>query len=385
MTASAPRLPQNVEPKDVEPEVDLDHRFMAAALALGRRGLGRTAPNPAVGALVVKDGIVVGRGWTGDGGRPHAETAALAAAGPLAKGATLYVSLEPCNHHGKTPPCSEAIISSGIARVVSALEDPDPRVAGEGHRRLLGAGIPVTCGVLAEAATRGNLGHILRVTAGRPMVTLKLAETADGFAADQAGAPRLAITGAAANGFVHMLRATHDAVMVGIGTALADDPLLTVRLPGLADRKPLRLVLDADLRLSPQARLIAAREAPVLVVAGEGASAEGAAPLTAEGVEIIFARRAAGGLDLDDVLKQLGARGLTRILCEGGPTLAAALIAQGFADEVIVLTSPDALGHAGVPALTDAARAKLAATSAYDPPEIETAGEDRIARYQRVL
>src|SRR3954451_6954122 len=216
-----------------------DADFLSAAWALGGRALGRAPPNPAVGAVVVRDGVIVGRGWTRDGGRPHAETEALDDAGQAARGATLYVGLEPRSHYGKTPPCADAIIAAGIARVVSALEDPDPRVAGRGHARLRAAGIEVATGIGAEEARRANLGHILRVTQGRPMVTLKLAETADGFAASaNAHDPRLMITGQAANNRVQMMRALHDAIMIGAGTALGDDPLLTVRLPGLDKRSP---------------------------------------------------------------------------------------------------------------------------------------------------
>src|SRR5579863_8365777 len=192
-----------------------DARLMAAALNLARRGLGRVAPNPAVGALIVRDGAVIGRGVTAPGGRPHAEVLALKEAGHAAVGATLYVTLEPCSHHGHTPPCADAIVAAGVARVVSALEDPDPRVAGQGHARLRAAGIAVETDVLAERARRANLGHLLRVTEGRPMISVKLAETADGFAADAPGAPRLKITAEAANARVHMLRAMHDAVMIG--------------------------------------------------------------------------------------------------------------------------------------------------------------------------
>ena len=209
-----------------------DERFMAAALAFGRRNLGLCAPNPSVGALIVRDGVVVGRGVTSPGGRPHAERKALAEAGEGAAGATLYVTLEPCSHHGRTPPCAEAIVAAGVARVVSAIEDPDPRVAGRGHALLREAGVEVVVGIGAAQAHRDHLGHILRVTAGRPMVTLKLARTADGFAAGDEHDPRLAITGEAANLRVQVMRAMHDAIMVGVGTALGDDPLLTVRLPG---------------------------------------------------------------------------------------------------------------------------------------------------------
>ncbi len=363
-----------------------DARFMAAALNFARRGLGRVAPNPAVGALIVRDGVVIGRGATAPGGRPHAEVLALKEAGPAAADATLYVTLEPCSHHGHTPPCADAIIAAGVARVVSALEDPDPRVAGQGHRRLRAAGIAVETGLLAEEARRANLGHILRVTAGRPMVTLKLAETADGFAAGAPGAPRLKITGAVANSRVHMLRALHDALMVGIGTALADDPQLTVRLPGLEDRKPLRIVLDSHLRLPVSSRLVqTARSHPTLIIAAEGASQEAAARLADHGVEVAWAKADANGrLDLDAALTLLCARGLTRIFCEGGPHLAAALIARRLADEVIIFQSPARL-QAGLPALDAPSRAALVDSALYRPAGQASAGEDIIRAYERII
>jgi diaminohydroxyphosphoribosylaminopyrimidine deaminase/5-amino-6-(5-phosphoribosylamino)uracil reductase len=370
-----------------KPDLDEDERFMAAALALGRRGLGLTAPNPAVGALVVKDGTIVGRGCTGRGGRPHAETEALREAGKQARGAVLYVTLEPCSHHGKTPPCAEAIIAAGIAHVVSALDDPDPRVAGRGHRLLIDAGLKVRTGVLADAARRANLGHILRVTQGRPMVTLKLAETADGFAAGTANDPRLAITASPANARVHVIRSMHDAIMVGSGTASADDPLLTVRLPGLDARKPLRIVLDSNLLLSPQARLVtSAADYPTLVLGGENASRENADRLAAAGVETAFVKRdRQGHLDLAAVFDHLAARGLTRIFCEGGPRLAASLIGEKLADEVMVFTSPQCLGRDGVPMLDADSRAILAESGRYGRVEEASIGEDRLVRYERLL
>jgi diaminohydroxyphosphoribosylaminopyrimidine deaminase/5-amino-6-(5-phosphoribosylamino)uracil reductase len=363
-----------------------DARFMAAALNLGRRGLGRVAPNPAVGALIVKDGIVVGRGVTADGGRPHAEVLALRQAGELARDATLYVTLEPCSHHGRTPPCADAIVAAGITRVVSALEDPDPRVGGSGHQRLREAGIRVKIGVLAELARRANLGHVLRVSAGRPMLTLKLAETADEYAAAPAGAPRLKITRPPADARVHMLRALHDAVMIGSGTAIADDPMLNVRLPGLETRKPLRIVLDPHLELAPSSRLAAsACEHPTLVIAGESASMQRAARLLEAGVEV---ERVAGDdadhIDLAAALALLGARGLTRILCEGGPRLASALIAQNFADEVLLLRSDKVLGETGLPALDPPSRAALAGAG-YRVHETGRIGADAYIHYERVL
>ncbi len=364
-----------------------DARFMAAALALARRGLGRVAPNPAVGALVVKDGIVVGRGATADGGRPHAEVLALRQAAGRARGATLYVTLEPCSHQGRTAPCADAIAAAGISRVVSALEDPDPRVAGTGHQRLREAGIEVKTGVLAETALRANLGHVLRVTAGRPMLTLKLAETADFYAAGPGGARRLKITGAAADRRVHMLRALHDAVLVGSGTALADDPLLDVRLPGLESHKPLRIVLDTHLKLAPESRLAAsAREHPTLVIAGEGVSAQAAARLVEAGVEVErVAADSAGRIGLAAALAFLGARGLTRVFCEGGPRLGSALIAGNFADEVLLLRSDKALGENGVPALDPPSRAALADAGRYRLRETGRIGVDAYAHYERVL
>ena len=238
------------------PHISLDDAYMASALALGRRNLGLTAPNPSVGALIVKEGVVIGRGWTGAGGRPHAEVMALKQAGAHALGATLYVTLEPCAHHGVTPPCVDSIIAAGISRVVSALEDPNPRVAGQGHQYLRQSGIELTVGVCAAMARLDHMGHILRMTHHRPMVTLKLAQTADGYAAGAAYDPRLHITGPVADAFTHVQRAMHDAIMIGAGTAREDDPLMTVRLPGMDNRRPLRIVLDPKLSLSARSRPI---------------------------------------------------------------------------------------------------------------------------------
>jgi len=365
-----------------------DERLMAAALALSRRGLGLAAPNPSVGAIVVKDGHVVGRGVTGQGGRPHAETQALFEAGEQAKGATLFVTLEPCSHHGKTPPCTDAIIAAGIARVVSALEDPNPKVAGSGYTLLRAAGIEVISGLLQNEARQIHLGHIMAVSARRPMVTLKLAETADGYAAGPLGAPRLSITGPLANDFVHMQRAMHDAIMIGSGTALADDPLLTVRLPGLEMRKPLRVVLDTHLRISPNGQLAAtAAVSPVLVIAGEGASSSIMEALAGKHIDVATITCAdADHLNLDAALALLAARGITRVFCEGGPRLGQALIAAGFADNVILLKSQDALGQKGLPVLDDGSRAKLANPALYRCVETRVfgdAGGDRLTRFER--
>ncbi|MEO0719915.1 MAG: bifunctional diaminohydroxyphosphoribosylaminopyrimidine deaminase/5-amino-6-(5-phosphoribosylamino)uracil reductase RibD, partial [Pseudomonadota bacterium] len=227
---------------------------MRAALDLARRGLGRTWPNPAVGCVIVKDGELVSRGWTQPGGRPHAEVEALARAGSSAQGATVYVTLEPCAHHGVTPPCSEALVSAGVARVVTAFEDPDPRVAGRGHDLLRAAGIEVTTGLMETEARNVNAGYLMRRDKGRPFLTLKLASTLDGRIATSAGESKW-ITGEESRRRVHLLRASHDAILVGAGTARADDPGLDVRLPGLEMRSPVRIVADSRLSLPMESQL----------------------------------------------------------------------------------------------------------------------------------
>src|SRR3974390_2001126 len=272
---------------------------MQLALTLGRRGLGRTWPNPAVGAVVVKDGVIIGRGWTQPGGRPHAEPVALNRADGEARGATLYVTLEPCSHFGKSPPCVDAIIAAGIARVVAAVGDPNPEVAGQGYARLRAAGIAVDTGLFAAEAARDHAGHFRRIRDRRPHVILKLAVSADDKIA-LAGRKPLAITGEAAKTRVHLLRAQCDAILVGIGTVLADDPLLTCRLPGMAKRSPVRVVLDRNLRIPGQSQLVhSARETPLWVFASELADAPAAARLGAAGAQVIrIAPAGASGLDL---------------------------------------------------------------------------------------
>ncbi|WP_371346153.1 bifunctional diaminohydroxyphosphoribosylaminopyrimidine deaminase/5-amino-6-(5-phosphoribosylamino)uracil reductase RibD [Ancylobacter sp. IITR112] len=334
----------------------LDAALMAAALSIGRRERGHTWPNPAVGALVVRDGprgpLIVGRGWTAQGGRPHAEPQALAQAGEAARGATLYVTLEPCSHHGGTPPCVDAVRTAGIARVVAAVQDPDFRVAGRGFSILREAGITVDVGTGAAQALIDHAGHIRRVTEGRPHIMLKMAVSADGKVG-LAGRRPAAITGAMARDRVHMLRATHDAVLTGIGTVLADDPLLTCRLPGMAQRSPLRLVLDAELRLPATSALARSLDvAPLWIVAAEDAPAAPEAMLGAMGVEVMrVRRRPEGGLDLDETLKLLALRGLTRIMVEAGPRVAASFLAGGLVDEVNLFTAPRPLGPDALDAL----------------------------------
>ena len=356
---------------------------MAAALALGRRGMGRVAPNPAVGAIVVREGVVVGRGVTAPGGRPHAETIALAQAGEAARGATLYVTLEPCSHHGVTPPCCEAVVDAGIARLVYAIGDANPLVAGRGAAYCREHGLEVVVGVGEAAARRDHRGHMLRMTERRPMVTLKLAETADGFVAGGRHDPRLAITGVAANGMVHVMRAMHDAIMVGIGTVLADDPLMTVRLPGL-DAKPLRVVLDARAQLPSSSRLVqTARDAPMVLLVGAVAHADELARVDAIEVAAV-PTDADGRLDLAAALALLAGRGITRVFSEGGPTIAARLIADGLADDVAIFTAAKPLGHPGVPTLAPAARAALADPARYRLAEDREIGPDRLRVHERI-
>ncbi len=363
---------------------DEDRRWMTAALNLGSRSLGLAAPNPSVGAILVKGGAAVGRGATAPGGRPHAERIAIERAGAAARGATLYVTLEPCSHTGVSPPCADAIIAADVARVVSAMEDPNPLVGGQGHARLRAAGIAVTVGPGAAQAGRDHLGHILRVTAGRPCVTLKLAETADGFASGDAHDARLRITGPIADLRVQVMRSTHEAIMVGVGTALADDPALTVRLPGV-DLKPLRVALDRRLSLPARSRLAAtARDVPTLVFAGPDAAEEAARQLADLGVQVErVGVDAEGGIDLRQALRALAARGITRVFSEGGPRVAARLIGLKLADTVALITAEKPLGRPGVPALGEEARATLMDGSRYRPHETLAYGPDTMRVWER--
>jgi len=363
---------------------DEDLRWMEAALNLGSRSLGLAAPNPAVGAILVKDRAIVGRGVTAPGGRPHAERIAIDQARAAARGATLYVTLEPCSHFGVSPPCVDAVIAAGVARVVSAMEDPNPLVGGQGHARLKAAGIAVSVGAGAAQARRDHLGHILKVTAGRPCVTLKLAETADGFASGGSNDARLRITGPIADLRVQIMRSTHEAIMVGIETALADDPALTVRLPGV-DRQPLRVVLDTRLRLPERSRLAAtAADIPTLVLAGTAAPDEAARRL--EGLGVMIERVPAdadGRVDLHQALRTLAARGITRVFSEGGPKVAARLIALKLADAIALITADKPLGRPGVAALDAEARAALLDDTSYRRVETFAYGPDTMRLWER--
>ena len=363
---------------------DDDQRFMQLALTLGRRGLGRTWPNPAVGAVVVKDEVIVGRGWTQPGGRPHAEVVALARAGPAARGATLYVTLEPCSHFGKSPPCADAIIAAGIARVVAAVEDPNPEVAGKGHAKLRAAGIAVDVGRCAAAAARDHAGHFRRMREHRPHVVLKLAVSADEKIAAAGGKP-IAITGEAARRRVHLLRAQSDAILVGIGTVLADDPLLTCRLPGMEKRSPVRVVLDNGLRIPGDSRLVhTARETPLWVMASELAEARAAAKLGAAGAQVFrLAPRDKPGLDPLAVLHMLSDKGITRLMVEGGSRVASSFVAAGLVEEVWLLRGPDAVGAEGIAALDALPLTAITQSPAFRVRASETLDKDALTIYER--
>jgi diaminohydroxyphosphoribosylaminopyrimidine deaminase/5-amino-6-(5-phosphoribosylamino)uracil reductase len=360
----------------------LDRRFMELALALGRRGLGRTWPNPAVGAIVAKDGVVLGRGWTQPGGRPHAETEALRRAGKAARGATLYVTLEPCSHQGKTPPCADAVIRAGVGRVVSALEDPNPDVAGQGHARLRERGILVETGLFADEARRVHAGHIRRMTEGRPQVLLKLAVSADGKAG-LAGRKPVAITGEEARIRVHAMRAAFDAILVGVGTVLADDPHLTCRLPGMMERSPVRVVLDARLRVPLATSIVAtAREVPTWVFAATDAPAMAEDILRTKGVEVVRVAGRDGRVDVAQVVKTLAERGITRLMVEGGPTVAASFVQAGLVDEAALFRSPKPLGVDAIDALEGMPLTAL--TESLKQVGTEELGADKVDIYERI-
>lgn len=312
--------------------------MMRAALALARRSLGSTWPNPAVGCVIVRDGHVIARGRTRDGGRPHAEADAIAEAaggGLSLKGATVYVTLEPCSHHGRTPPCADALVAAGISRVVSALEDPDPRVMGQGHARLKAAGIAVEVGEGAADAALINAGFLLRLREGRPLFHLKMAGSLDGRIATASGESKW-ITGEAARRDGHRLRALHDAILVGAATAVADDPELTCRLPGLAARSPVRIVLDSQARMSPRSKLAtSARVTPVWLVCTKAAPADRREALNELGVEIVEVDSGSDGrIDVLGAARALGGRGLTRVLVEGGGQVAASFLKAGLVDGI---------------------------------------------------
>ncbi len=350
-----------------------DRRFMAAAIRLSRKHLGLTGTNPSVGTLIVRDGVILGRGVTAVGGRPHAETQALAEAGERARGATAYVTLEPCAHHGRTPPCAEALVTAGVTRVVGAASDPDPRVAGRGYAILRTAGIEVVEGVLAAEAAELMAGYLIRSVRKRPEVILKLAVSADGMIG-RTGEGQMAITGPLARAQAHALRAESDAILVGIGTAIADDPALTCRLPGLEARSPIRIVLDREARLPPRSKLArTARKVPVLVAAASDADAGRRATLWAKGVEFLAVETFDGSIALPELLEDLAGRGIATLTVEGGATTARHFLDEGLVDRIVLFAGAATVGEGGI------ASPLLPGTipSGYGPPGFRKVAEGR--------
>lgn len=363
---------------------DLDRRFMAAAIRLGESANGTTSPNPAVGAIVVKDGVVIGRGCTARGGRPHAEPQALAMAGEGARGATLYVSLEPCSHQGRSPPCADAIIAAGVSRVVAAIGDPDPRVNGAGFERLRAAGIEVESDLLAEPARLAHAGHFRREKV-LPHVTLKLAVSADD-AIGRIGEPQVAVTGEIARRHAQALRTRFDAILVGRGTVEADNPALTVRLPGLDDRSPTRVILDTYARLPLDRRVFSEGNAPTWVMSAptERAMSEADGNPSARIRRLLISRSTLGGLDPWSSLYPLADEGLIRLLVEGGAAIARRFLESDLVDEVMLFRSPNALGGNIVPALAGLPLSTIEASRNFRRIERRRFGSDMMTRYERV-
>ncbi|WP_366870197.1 bifunctional diaminohydroxyphosphoribosylaminopyrimidine deaminase/5-amino-6-(5-phosphoribosylamino)uracil reductase RibD [uncultured Tateyamaria sp.] len=360
-----------------------DIRFMSLALSLGRRGMGQTAPNPAVGCVIVKDERIIGRGWTQLGGRPHAETEALAQAGSDAAGATAYVTLEPCAHHGKTPPCAEALVAAGIRRAVIAMRDSDTRVDGQGIAILQAAGIEVTTGICEAEAEADHIGFTLRTEQGRPFVTLKLASSFDGRIATGTGESQW-ITGPQARRCVHAMRARHDAVMVGGGTARHDDPSLTVR--GFGDvPQPTRVVVSRRLDLPLMSTLArTAKDVPVILCHGRDAD-----PMLQDtwldlGATLLPCGTSGAQLDPRDILQQLGSHGVTRVFCEGGGALAASLIETDLVDELVGFTAGLVIGAEGLPNIGALGLETLAAAQRYTLKSVSRMGVDVCHRWARV-
>jgi len=362
-----------------------DLSWMRAALGLARRGLGVVWPNPAVGCVIVKEGRVVGRGWTQHGGRPHGETEALHRAREAAREATAYVTLEPCCHWGRTPPCTDALIAAGVRRVVVALEDPDARVAGEGIRQLQAAGLEVETGLCGEEAAEINAGFFCRLRLGRPLVTLKLATSLDGRIATPRGESQW-ITGPAARDQAHALRANHDAIMVGTGTALADNPQLTCRLPGLAHRSPVRVVIDRNLRMPPTLRLISeANDHPTWILTLSSADPGRRQAFADRGVTLIdLEPNGDGRIGLADALGALGKRGITRLLVEGGGQFAAALVRARLVDRLTWVHAPLLLGGDSIPAIGEFGLEALSDAPRFERLSTQSVADDVLTLLLRV-
>lgn len=359
-----------------------DTRFMALALSLGQRGQGQAWPNPAVGCVIIQGSRIVGRGWTQVGGRPHAEVVALAQAGNAAVGATVYVTLEPCAHHGQTPPCAEALIAAKVARVVIATRDRDARVDGKGIQLLQNAGILVTTGVLEDAANYDHAGFFARTTLGRPLVTLKLAHSFDGRIATGTGESQW-ITSTPARRMVHAMRSRHDGVMVGAGTARKDDPSLTVRDLGIT-RQPARIVVSRRLDLPLMGQLArTAKDIPLILCYGKDADTSLIQTWRDLGATLLVCRVKGAQLDPEDVLQQLGQHGLTRIFCEGGSALAASLIGADVVDHLIGFHAGVIIGAGGLPGVGAMALAHLAQAPRYKLVNTTQVGPDVLTHWTR--
>jgi diaminohydroxyphosphoribosylaminopyrimidine deaminase/5-amino-6-(5-phosphoribosylamino)uracil reductase len=359
-----------------------DARHMDRALELGRRGLGNTWPNPAVGCVLVRDGAVVGEGWTQPGGRPHAETEALAQAGDAARGATAYVTLEPCSHFGQTPPCTDALIAAGIARVVAPFSDSDPRVSGQGFDRLREAGVQVETGVGAEAAAEDHAGFFYRVTQGRPLLTLKLATSLDGRIATANGDSQW-ITGPETRAYVHHLRASHDAVMVGAGTVRADDPLLTVRGRDVP-QQPVRIVVSRRLDLPQGSRLSKTLDiSPVWLCHAQDAPENARSDWVRSGAHLLRVPLDGRQLDMPALLQQLGSEGLTRVFCEGGGELSASLLAADLVDRLDLHMGGVVIGAEGRPALGALGLDRLSDAPRFTLRAVRQVGDDVVQSWAR--
>lgn len=346
---------------------------MRATLSLARRGLGQVAPNPSVACILVKDDIVVGRGWTQPGGRPHAETVALAQAGKGAAGATAYVSLEPCAHTGQTGPCAKALIDAGVARVIVALEDPDPRVKGGGIAMMKKAGIDVLCGVGSREAEAINSGFLSRINRGRPRFTLKTATTLDGKIALASGQSKW-ITGAEARRSGHRLRARHDAILVGIGTVLADDPSLTCRLDGVENQNPVRIVLDGALK-TPKTAKIVSDETPTIIFSHVPPKKDDHFPSSVQVIVVDTTR------DVGKLGGELAQRGLNSVLIEGGAKVSASFLAAGMIDRIEHFVAGKAIGADGLDAIGPLGLASLGESPHFMLQQMKPVGPDMLASY----
>lgn len=355
-----------------------DEKWMRVALGLARRGLGNVAPNPAVGCILVKDEIVVGRGWTQPGGRPHAETKAIEQAGEDAVGAAAYVTLEPCAHVGQTPPCSEALVNAGISRAVIAVTDPDPRVSGRGIECLKASGISVTMGVLEKEATELNLGFFTRVTKGRPSFAIKTASTLDGKIALSNGDSKW-ITSERARDFGHLLRAECDGILVGANTVVADDPSLTCRLPGLEAHSPIPIILDSNMRVPRTTQLLKgeAANAATIIITKFGNNIDNHSGRKFEAIEVESPH------NLTEVAETLGARGFNSVLIEGGAQVAASFLTANLVDNIYVFSAGKIIGNNGLGSIGNLNLASLPNAPHFTPTGIRKLGPDMLATYRK--